>query len=201
MKKLALVLAVFIALVIFCVAAIAAANQGLPNQFIFVYLDSMALYWNLLFSNPSIVFKLLAQKPVFIIQEIAIVGNNPALSSQIWGVYIMPLTVILMTALSAFIVYMKSRRVCLNIWLGLMGSSAILCASVLYVRVQSCCTENPSWIFDVMILSRVFNPLLNSDYWQNMYLAISPWFNVMQTTMMSISILLLYLCLRASEKK
>lgn len=201
MKYLVQILVVFIALVILCVAAVAVANQGLPNQSTFTYLDNMAMYWNLLFVNPFTAFKLLLQNPVFIVQKIITVGNNPLLSSQIWGVYIMPLTAILITALSVFIVYMKSRLVRLNIWMGLMGSSAVLCASVLYVRVQACCTENPSWVFDVMILSRVFNPLLNSDYWQNVYLAMSPWFNIMQITMMSISILLLYLCFRASEKK
>ena len=159
-----------------------------PNQLDFEFINNFELYSQLLFSNPVTALKLLLiNKPVFIIQKVNDLGD-----AQLWGVYIMPITVITWLAVSIFFVQIKSLSPPRNIIGWLVGASLLIILSVFYLRIQECCTESPAWVLDVMILSRVFNPLHNSSFWQDVYLNVSPWFKIMQLFFLSSAVLVFY---------
>jgi len=176
------------------IVLVVVATFSLPNQVDFVLIQYFRLYVDLFFTNPLTAMGLLMHKPLVIIQKI-----DAQTSTQIWGVYIMPLSAMVLVALSVFVARLGKMSPPLNIWIKIISASSLLCLSVFYLRVQACCSENPAWLLDVMMLSRVFNPLLNSDYWQDIYLLISPWFNAMQISLAAISLIVLYLSFNACK--
>jgi len=206
MKVSVQILTTFFITVFACLFLVVVATQSFPNHISFEMMNNIGLYLDLLYSNPSTAVKLWLQKPLVIIQKTAVLegsgitGETP-LSTQIWGLYIMPLSAIVWMAQSAFIILIMKMSPSLNIKIKMLMASMLLTISVFYVRVQACCTESPGWVLDVMILSRVFNPLLNTDYWEGLYSAISPWFNIMQLLLMSVSLIVFYFCFLASKKQ
>lgn len=170
------------------VTVLSLVTFSLPNQISFELINNLEIYSQLFHANPIIAFKvLLINNPVFIIQKVNDLGDT-----QLWGVYIMPITVITWLAASVFFVQIKKVSPPLNIIWWIAGASVLLIMSVFYLRIQACCTESPAWFLDVMILSRVFNPLVNSGFWQDVYLNVSPWFKTMQLFFLAAAMVLFY---------
>ncbi len=171
------------------VVAVSVATLSMPNSIEFELLNNFNMFVMLIKANPVSAFELfILSQPILIIQNI-----SETAGTQIWGVYIMPVSIILWLVMSVFFVYLKITPVSGNTcWLMLVGS-ALLMIATFYLRVQACCTEKPSWLVDVIILSRVFNPLQNSTVWQDIYLSVSPWFQIMQLTTLITGAVVLYL--------
>jgi len=197
MKYLAHSLVIFTSLLLIETAIISLATWSLPNQIEFALLHNLRFFFELFSSNPSTAVDLLfIYKPVLIIQKI-----DPLSSSQAWGIYIMPISTITLLTLALFITWMKHSSSSPRSWSWLFLASILLSVSVFYLRIQACCTVNPAWLLDVVLLSRIYNPMLNSVYWQDIYLLITPWLRTIQLFMASISLLILYLCFTSSQKK
>jgi len=179
------------------VAVLSLVTFSLPNQIKFEFIYNLDIYSQLFYSNPVSVIKiLLVNKPVLIVQKVNELGGT-----QLWGVYIMPVTVIAWLAVAVFFVQLQKTSPSWKIFGGLVVACLMLIISVFYLRIQTCCTESPAWILDVFILSRVFNPLLNSVFWQDVYLNVSPWFKLMQLFFLGFAILGFYFSYTVSKKK
>jgi len=178
------------------IAALSLVTFSLPNQINFEFLYNLEIYSQLFYSNPASTLNLLLiNKPVLIIQKVNDLGD-----AQLWGIYIMPVTVIAWLAASVFFVQLKKISPSMNIIGWMVGASLMLIISVFYLRIQTCCTESPAWLLDVMILSRVFNPLLNSGFWQDVYISVSPWFKLMQLFFAGSAVLIFYFSYTMSKK-
>ncbi len=170
------------------VAVISTVTFSLPNKINFYRLDDLRVFVDLFWVSPVAAIELqLIQKPLIIIQKV-----NVSDGAQLWGVYIMPISMLVWFVFSVFILQIKKISHSMKVWKWLGIAAALFIASVFYLRIQSCCTETPLWVFDVMILSRVFNPLLNSMFWQEVYLSVSPWFETMQLAILAMGVVILY---------
>jgi len=195
MKYLTHSLVIFASILLIETGIISLATWSLPNQIEFALLHNLKFFFELFSSNPSAAIDLLfIYKPVLIIQRI-----DPLSNSQAWGIYVMPISTITLLILALFITWMKHSSSSPRLWAWLFLASILLSASVFYLRAQVCCTVNPAWLLDVILLSRIYNPVLNSVYWQDIYLLITPWFKTIQLLMATVSLLILYLCFTSSQ--
>lgn len=195
MKYLAHSLVIFTSILLIETGIISLTTWSLPNQIEFALVHNLKFFFELFSSNPSAAANLLfIYKPVLIIQRI-----DPLSNSQAWGIYVMPISTITLLTLSLFITWMKHSSSSPRSWNWLFLASIMLSISVFYLRIQACCTVNPVWLLDVILLSRIYNPLLDSIYWQDIYLLITPWFKTIQLLMATVSLLILYLCFTSSQ--
>jgi len=195
MKYLTHSLVIFTSILLIETGIISLATWSLPNQIEFALLHNLTFFFELFSSNPSTAVDFLfIYKPVLIIQRI-----DPLSNSQAWGIYIMPISTITLLTLCLFITWMKHSSSSPRLWFCLFLASILLSVSVFYLRAQACCTVNPAWLLDVILLSRIYNPVLNFDYWQDIYLLIMPWLKTIQLLMASVSLLILYLCFTSSQ--
>jgi len=195
MKYLIQSLSLFTGIVFIEAGLLSLITWSLPNQIDFTLRENLPFFFELFSSNPSTALDLiLIHKPVIVIQRIDTLSN-----SQIWGLYLMPITVLTLLLLAAFLIWIKQTSTVLHIWGWMTLSTILLSFSVFYLRVQSCCTANPSWLLEVMILSRVYSPLLDTIFWQDVYMLILPWLKSIQLLIASSSLLIFYLCVSTQK--
>lgn len=185
-------LAVFTGIIFIETGITSLITQSLPNQFQFTVIENFNFYSNLFYINPAAALRLvLIENPVFVIQNF-----DGQASTQIWGIYFMPISLITLYMLSIFIVFIKKQEPSFNTGVWLCLASIILLFAVFYFRIESCCTSHPSWLLNVWLLSKVYNPLLDSIFWQDIYVLLSPWLPLMQFFMAAVSLLILFICYR-----
>jgi len=188
MRFLILTFGIFTAIILLETIIVGLISLSLPNSLTFELIQNIGMYWDLFSTNPSIAFSLFVQQPLVIIQKIDFHSGT-----QLWGIYIMPLTVMVLLGLSAFVVFLGKVVLMPNIWPRVLSASILLCAAIFYLRVQVCCSEDPAWLLDVMLLSQVFDPLTNTAHWQEIYLALAPWFSRIQIGMVVVALTVLYI--------
>ena len=196
MKHLTFSLFIFCSILIIQTGIISIFTESLPNQFEFTLINNLEYFFELFNSNPSSAISvLLIHKPIFIIHSIDKLTDN-----QTWGFYLMPISTIMLLVLAMLITWIKQLSPAPKIWTWLILASVILSVSVFYLRVQTCCTANPSWLLEVILLSLIYNPILNSAFWQDIYLLITPWFTVIQLLMISSALMIFYTCIVSCQK-
>lgn len=165
------------------------ALRGAPNNIQFTAADNFSFYLDLFSVNTSAALKLaLIDNPVFIIQQLGEVDAN-----EIWGVYFMPLQIVLLFSLSALIIRVINLKLDAYRW-SLVGiASTLLLTSILYLRVQSCCTATPRWVFDIWLLSQINDPDSDQVYWQNLYTELAEHFVLIQLSIAAIACITLFL--------
>lgn len=164
------------------------ATQSLPNQVKFEFINNFDVFITLFDLNVINAIQLFfIQKPIIIIQNIDLIS-----STQTWGIYIMPISFVFLFILAAVLSIFKKRGLLQKNVIWLCVACFMFIVSVFYLRVQACCTSNPAWLFDVLLLSRIYNPELDAFYWQDIYLFISPLFESMQIILAVSSLLMLY---------
>ena len=195
MKYLVHSLTIFSSILLIETGIISIVTWSFPNHIEFTLIHNLVFFFELFTSNPLAAIDLLfVNNPVFIIQSIDILNDN-----QIWGIYLMPISIITLFALSVFVTWIKHLSPSPGIWRWLLLASAILSISVFYLKIQTCCTTNPSWALEIMLLSRIYNPVLNAIFWQDMYLLVTPWFKAIQLAMVSGSLLIFYMCISSCQ--
>lgn len=161
-----------------------------PNQLEFTFIEKLNFFINIVSISPGSAANLiLIDTPVVIIQKIA-----PLTNDQIWGMYLMPISLIIQIILSIFIAWISCTTSKISIWLWTGVGSVLLVFSVLYLKLLSCCTTGPTWCFEIWLFSQVNDPMLNTYFWQGVYMYLSPWFTVIQLTTASIALFILALC-------
>ena len=79
---------------------------SVPNQLVFTALDNFNFYSNLLSVNPAMAIEIaFIGNPVFIVQRLDQLQGN-----QIWGVYFMPVNILVLFLLSLYISIVKKSR-------------------------------------------------------------------------------------------
>jgi len=195
MKYLIQSLSLFTGIVFIEAGLLSLITWSLPNQVDFTLGENLSFFFELFSSNPSAALDLiLIHKPVIVIQRI-----DSLSSSQVWGLYFMPITVLTLLLLAVFLTWIKQTSPVPRIWGWICLSAILLSISVFYLRVQSCCTASPSWLLEVMILSRVYSPLLDTIFWQDVYMLILPWLKSIQLLIASSSLLIFYLCVSTQK--
>jgi len=166
------------------------ATGHMPNQVDLEIFNNLSMHLNLLKINTLTMLNfLIFQKPVIIIQNVDSLGTT-----QVWGFYIMPITFITLVALSIIIARIIQIEDYFRLKYWILLATAFLAFSVFYLRLEACCTAEPNWILDVMLLVRVYDPTLDTLFWQETYLFMTSWFKPMQFIMALIALLLFYKC-------
>ena len=188
LKPLPLLL-IFFSTILIEVFFVSIFTQSIPNQLKFTFIENIDFYIDLLSSNPSMAFKLiLIDNPVFIVQRL-----DELKSSQIWGVYFMPINIITLLVLSLYISRAKKLEMNSYQWSGIWFASIILIFSMLYLRIQTCCTSGPTWLLEIWIFSQVNDPLGNVAMWQNLYIKLIDIFTLIQFFIASIGATIIYM--------
>jgi len=180
----------FAGIVLIETALLSLITWNLPNQIDFTLGQNLSFFFELFSSSPSTALDIiLVHKPVIVIQRIDTLSN-----SQVWGLYLMPITILILLLLAVLAIWIKQTSPMPRIRAWVYLSAFLLSISVFYLRVQTCCTANPSWLLEVLILSRIYSPLLDTLFWQDIYILILPWLKTVQLIIASGSLLILYLC-------
>ncbi len=188
MNTLRRVILLFLSIITIELLFLSLATSQMPNQINIEIFNNLALYSHLLQSNPLTILNLLLfEKPVVIIQRMDSLGTT-----QVWGFYIMPITFISLLTLSIMLSRLIELKMILENKHIIIPATVILCISVFYLRLQSCCTADPNWLFDVLLLVRVYDPELDTIFWQEFYMMMTNWFKPMQIFMASTALLLFY---------
>jgi hypothetical protein len=163
--------------------------ESLPNKLSITIIENFGFYINLLSVNQEMAARfMLIDNPVFIVQRL-----DEQKIVQFWGLYIMPVNIVILYSISLFIVGLKNKGLSAYSWGGIWGASFVLMCSIFYMRIQTCCTSDPTWIFEIWLFSQISNPFLDSGFWQEMYIQLSGWFAVIQFSLVFISIGVLFL--------
>lgn len=196
MKYLIRVSALFIMIILIESSIISAVVGSIPNNIDLVFLQNIEMFTGLFNVNPAVAIKLiLINQPLLVIEKIDV-----STGLQLWGLYVMPVSLML-SALCLFLILLPVERLTRHQWYWIVSSSVCLLISIIYLRVQACCTANPAWLVDVILLSRVFNPEFNNIFWQQAYLMTSPWLSPLQSVLASASLMGLYFSSRKAFKK
>ena len=196
MKYLIRVSALFIMIILIESSIISAVVGSIPNNIDLVFLQNIEMFTGLFNVNPAVAIKLiLINQPLLVIEKIDV-----STGLQLWGLYVMPVSLML-SALCLFLILLPVERLTRHQWYWVVSSSVCLLISIIYLRVQACCTANPAWLVDVILLSRVFNPEFNNIFWQQAYLMTSPWLSPLQSVLASASLMGLYFSSRKAFKK
>ena len=165
------------------------ALQGVPNNIQFTAADNFSFYLDLFRVNPSAATKLsLVDNPVFIIQQLGDVNAN-----EVWGVYFMPIQIVFLITLSALINRAINLKFNACRWSQIGIASSLLLSAILYLRLQTCCTAAPRWVFDIWLISQINDPRSDQTYWQNLYTQLAEHFTLMQFSIATIGCIILYL--------
>lgn len=181
-------------IILFCIIFaelifVSIALQGFPNNIQFTVVDNFSFYLDLFSVNPSAAVKMtLVDKPVFIIQQLGEVNAN-----EIWGIYFMPVQIVFLISLSALMIRAINLKLNTRGWLLTGVASSLLLSAILYLRVQTCCTAEPRWVFDIWLLSRINDPTSEPLYWQNLYTHLAEYFALMQFSVATAGCIILYL--------
>ena len=162
--------------------------HGTPNSVQFPLADNFSFYIALFNANPSAATKLaLIDSPVFIIQRL---GDA---NSQVWGMYYMPIKIIILVSLSFLIT--RARHLRFKAFrLSMIGTaSCLLLFALFYLRIQTCCTAEPRWLFDIWMFSIISDPHYDHVFWQNIYTQLSEHFTLIQFILSSTALIVLYL--------
>ncbi len=195
MKTLFRVIFLFLSIILIEVLLLSLATSQIPNQINIELFNNLAIYAQLFKSNPLTILNLLLfEKPIIIIQKMDAQGIT-----QIWGFYIMPITFITILVLSIMLSRLiELKSIFINKKLTILAS-IMLSFSVYYLRLQSCCTASPNWILDVLLLVRVYDPVLDTLFWQELYLIMTNWFKPIQFFMASIALVFFYRCFASTK--
>ena len=158
------------------VFSISLFTLSMPNQLVFTAYDNFSFYISLFNANPAMAIELsLIKNPIFIVQRL-----DELQTSQVWGVYIMPINIITLLLLSLYISSIKKMNINPASWIWVFLASFILIVSMFYLRIQTCCTSAPTWVLDIWLFSQVSNPLADTALWQKIYILISDHFTLIQ---------------------
>ena len=195
LKFLVTSLIIFASIIFIEVVFVSILAQALPNHVELTFIKNFGFYMDLLHSNHAATLKLiLMQNPVFIIQKI-----NTQTSSQVWGLYLMPISIFLQLAVSMFIVVIKKSKPSLQIWSWTLIATSILLFAIFYLRLEVCCTSGPAWLLNAILLYRVYTPSLSTIFWQDIYIQISPWLIFTQFFIATVAISILAMCFNTSS--
>lgn len=161
---------------------------SVPNQLVFTALDNFNFYSNLLSVNPAMAIEIaFIGNPVFIVQRLDQLQGN-----QIWGVYFMPVNILVLFLLSLYISIVKKVEMTLLQWIWILLAASILLFSMFYLRIQTCCTSGPTWLLDIWLFSQVSSPLADTALWQEIYIQLSGHFTLIQWGIAAIAVIVLY---------
>jgi len=197
LKTLVSTLIIFIFILCIEILSVSLYTQSMPNQLVFTALDNISFYMNLLSANPAMAIELtLIKSPVFIVQRL-----DDLQTSQIWGIYFMPVNIITLFFLSLFISSMTRTKTTTMQWSWLIFASCILMFSMFYLRIQACCTSSPTWLLDIWLFSQVSNPLVNTAIWQKIYLQLAEYFTLIQFLIALIGVVILFIIYSSASSK
>lgn len=158
-----------------------------PNQFVFTAVDNFNFYMSLMSANPTMAIELaLISNPIFIVQRL-----DDLQTSQVWGLYFMPVNVIVLFLLALSLNIFKNTKINLSQWLWVLFSSSVVMFSMFYLRLQTCCTSGPTWLLDLWIFSQVSDPLVKTAMWQDIYIKLVGHFTLIQFMISIIGVAIL----------
>lgn len=187
LKTLISTLLVLIAMICVEVLLVSLFTLSMPSQFVFTALDNFSLYMSLMSANPTMAIELaLLSNPIFIVQRLDVLQT-----SQVWGVYFMPVNIIALFLLALLLNLFKKIKINLTQWLWVIFATAVVMFSMFYLRLQTCCTSGPTWLLDLWLFSQVSDPLVDSSMWQDIYINLVGHFTLIQFLISFIGIAIL----------
>jgi len=178
------ILAALIALQILLLSVFMGA---LPTDWRFPLVDKMPLMQTLFANNPIMVLQYSWKTPVLISEQL------DTLNQQIWGYYLMPAGLLMHLLVAYVLKYFMGQHALRRAFILPL---ILLLLPVLYLRIAACCSSEPSWVLDVWLLANVYQPLNDTVFWQDLYLALQPWFMAMQFVMIAAGFLFMLECYR-----
>lgn len=184
----------FLFIILFCIIVaelliMSLVLQGLPNNIQFTAANNFSFYLDLFSANASAAIKLaLIDNPVFVVQQLGDVNHN-----EIWSVYFMPVHIVLFTVISFLIIHALHLKFNASKWSQLGIASTLLLFSIMYVRVQACCTAGPRWVLDIWLISQISDPQLDHIFWQTLYTHLAEHFTLIQFLLSTTALIILYL--------
>ena len=158
-----------------------------PNQFVFTAVDNFNFYMSLMSANPTMAIELaLISNPIFIVQRL-----DDLQTSQVWGLYFMPVNVIVLFLLALSLNIFKNTKINLSQWLWVLFASSVVMFSMFYLRLQTCCTSGPTWLLDLWLFSQVSDPLVKTAMWQDIYIKLVGHFTLIQFMISIIGVAIL----------
>ena len=169
-------------LVIIQVLVLSLIMGGVAAHIQLPVLDKLPLLQTLFTANTSSALQYLLKTPILIVEQLDIQNQ------QIWAYYLMPISFLMHISLVWLVLYFYRQQALQGrLWLAL----CLLLVSVMYMRVAACCTTEPGWVFDIGLLAMVYQPLNDTEFWQDLYLYLKPWLLAMQFVLASVGFLLL----------
>jgi hypothetical protein len=159
--------AVFLVLVMVVIVLFALLLEGPPNNAQLQAISNLDLYQVLWRDNPWETVKLvLLDEPLLVIEQV-----QRETGLQVWGMFYFPCTVLAYLLVSDFAA---------SHWGDFIRSSAkqrmLFTAGVVtvltgatYLWLAACCTSDPGWVLDTMLLAKVYTPNLGAVNWMLLY--------------------------------
>jgi len=187
LKTLISTLLVLILMICVEVLSVSLFTLSMPTQLVFTALDNFSLYISLMSANPAMAIELaLISNPLFIVQRL-----DALQTSQVWGVYFMPVNIIALFLLALSLNVFKNIKINLSQWLWVSFASSVVMFSMFYLRLQTCCTSGPTWLLDLLLFSLVSDPLVNTSMWQEIYIKLVDYFTLIQISISFIGVAIL----------
>jgi len=187
LKKTSLTGFIFLSIIYLQVCLISIFTHTLPSEIEFSVLNNMTLFTDLFQINPGT-----ALHYFFIDREVILIQKyDQSTSSQVWGLYLMPISIITQLIVSIIITAAMQHSPPRRITLLSVVSCFILLFAVFYLRLQACCTSQPAWLPEILLLSQSYKPLSDTVFWQNLYIEVQPHLAFIQYLLYALSILTL----------
>ncbi len=166
-----------------------AGTGRVPNTLSLPVYDQWPLLLTLWGSNPAAALSVTAQQAIILIEHRA-----PDVAVQVWGIYYFPMTLAAYAIIAWFgsIVFDRTLASSPHKSAALVSGAALLALSATYIRLASCCTVNPRWSVDLVLLAQALDTTGASLDWQAVYRIIEPLLPSVQATMAIAGAILLY---------
>jgi len=187
-KTLISTLLILIFILFIEVFSISLFTLSMPNQLVITVFDNFSFYMSLFNVNPVMAIEqALIKNPILIVQRL-----DELQMSQVWGLYFMPINIVTLFLLSLYLNSVKKMNINPSGWIWIFIASFILMASMFYLRIQTCCTSDPTWVLDIWLFSQVSSPLVDTALWQKIYIQISDHFTLIQFSLTFSSAAILF---------
>jgi len=148
-----------------------AGTGRVPNTLSLPVYDQWPLLLTLWGSNPAAALSVTAQQAIILIEHRA-----SDVAVQVWGIYYFPITLAAYAVIAWFgsILYNRTHASSPHKSAALVCGASLLALSATYIRLASCCTVNPRWSVDLMLLAQALDTTGAWLDWQAVYRLIEP---------------------------
>jgi len=188
-KKLSLYLLLPVFIVLVGILSVTITTQGLANNIELTLIENFGLYLNLLNTNAVMATKLaLIDNPLILIERL-----DEQKINQIWGFYIMPVNAVALLLVSIFIIHIRRLKLSTCKWLVIWGGVFTIMFSIFYLRLQTCCTTEPTWLLEIWLFSQTSEPLADTAFWKDIYVQLIGRFIYIQFSIAALGGFIIYI--------